>query len=105
MIKESFTTPPANTDLKDYNKDFIRAHSQSASHLQSAYNVRYILDNSSRSQNEDDLKNILNLPDMTIEQAIIGLALLDEWKSEQKVKDDYRAEAAERWDEATVFKK
>jgi hypothetical protein len=29
---------------------------------------------------------------------------LDEWRSEKKVKDDYRAKAASRWSEATVFK-
>jgi hypothetical protein len=29
---------------------------------------------------------------------------LEEWKSEKEVKDDYRAKAASRWGEATVFK-
>jgi hypothetical protein len=32
------------------------------------------------------------------------MALLDQWKSEQKVKDDYRAKAAGKWSQATVFK-
>jgi len=39
-----------------------------------------------------------------MEEAKAGMALLDEWKSEQKMKDDYRAKAASRWSEATVFK-
>jgi hypothetical protein len=74
-------------------------------HLQSGYNTRYILDNSSKAQNEQDLQKTLDLSDVTIDQAIDGLALLDEWKSEQKVQDDYRAKASSRWTEATVFKK
>jgi hypothetical protein len=41
---------------------------------------------------------------MTIEEAKAGLTLLNEWKSEQGVKDDYRAKAANRWTAATVFK-
>jgi hypothetical protein len=32
------------------------------------------------------------------------LKLLEQWKSEQKVKDDYRAKAAGKWSEASVFK-
>jgi hypothetical protein len=66
--------------------------------------VRYILDNSSKPQNEEDLKKTLDLPDITIHQALIGFGLLEEWKTEKEVKDDYRAKAASRWGEATVFK-
>lgn len=73
-------------------------------HLQSGYNVRYILDNSSKSQNEQDLLKTLDLPTMTIEEAKAGLTLLSEWKSEQGVKDDYRGKAASRWSAAVVFK-
>jgi hypothetical protein len=91
-------------DLKAYNKSFLEKHTNSASHLQAVYNVRHILDNSSRAQNEEDMKKTLDLPDITIQQALAGFGLLDEWKSEQKVKDDYRAKAAGRWTEATVFK-
>lgn len=104
VIKDSFTTPPADADLKAYNDDFLKKHSQSASHLQSGYNVRYILDNSSKSQNEQDLQKTLDLSSITIEEAQSGLALLNQWGSEQKVKDDYRAKAAGRWSDATVFK-
>ncbi|KAE8851666.1 hypothetical protein PTNB73_00682 [Pyrenophora teres f. teres] len=104
VIKESFTTPAADADLKAHNDDFLKKHAQSASHLQSGYNVRYILDNASKSQNEQDLQKTLELPNITMEEAKAGMALLDEWESEQKIKDDYRAKAASRWSEATVFK-
>lgn len=104
VIKESFTTPAADADLKAYNESFLKKHPKSASHLQAAYNVRYILDNSTKSQNEADLTKALDLPDATLQQALAGFGLLDQWKSEQKVKDDYRAKAASRWSEAVVFK-
>ncbi|RYO26676.1 N-terminal acetyltransferase A complex subunit [Alternaria arborescens] len=104
VIKDSFTTPPADADLKAYNNDFLKKHSQSASHLQSGYIVRYILDNSSKSQNEQDLQKTLELSSITIEEAQSGLALLNQWGSAQKVKDDYRAKAAGRWSDATAFK-
>ena len=82
----------------------MKKHSNSASHLQAAYNVRHILDSGSKSQNETDLYKTLDLPDVNIQQALAGLGLLEEWKSEKKVKDDYRAKAAGRWSEASVFK-
>lgn len=104
MIKETFTSPAADADLKAYNEAFLEKHSKKASHLQAAYNVRFLLDNSSKSQNEKDLKQILDLPDVTIQQALAGFGLLSEWKSDPKVKDDYRAKAASRWSEASVFK-
>jgi hypothetical protein len=104
VIKESFTTPAVDADLKSYNEAFLQKHSRSASHLQAAYNVRYILDSGSKSQNEEDLKKTLDLPDITIQQALAGFGLLDAWKSEQKVKDDYRAKATSQWGQATVFK-
>ncbi|KAI8936264.1 hypothetical protein NX059_006686 [Plenodomus lindquistii] len=105
VIKDTFTTPPPDTDLKSYNDEFIKKHSDSALHLHSAYNTRFFLDNGSKSQNEEDLKKTLELANITIEQAVAGQSLLSEWKSEQNVKDDYRAKAASRWSEATVFKK
>lgn len=104
VIKETFTTPAADADLKAYSDSFLQKHAKDASHLQAAYNIRYLLDNSSRSQNEADLQKSLDFPDTTIQQALAGFGLLQEWKSEQKVKDDYRAKAAGRWSEATVFR-
>jgi hypothetical protein len=31
--------------------------------------------------------------------------LLGEWKSDEKVKDEYKSKATSRWSEASVFKK
>jgi hypothetical protein len=63
-----------------------------------------MLDNSSKAQDEVDLLKTLDLEGITIQEAQTGLKLLEQWKSEQKVKDDYRANAAGKWSEASVFK-
>jgi N-alpha-acetyltransferase 15/16, NatA auxiliary subunit len=73
-------------------------------HLQAAYTARYFLDNSTKGQNEADLVKSLDLSSITFEQATQGLALLREWKSDEKVKDEYRSKAASQWSEASVFK-
>jgi len=105
VIKETFTAPAADADLKAYNDEFIKKHSDSASHLQAAYSARYALDNSTKSQNETDLIKTLDLTSITSEQAQQGLALLGEWKSDEKVQEEYRSKASNKWDEASVFKK
>lgn len=99
-----FTTPAADADLKAYNNDFIHKHSESAPHLQAAYAARCFLDSSTKGQNEVDLTKTLDQSDITFEQAKQGLALLEEWKSDEKVKNEYKSKAASRWSEATVFK-
>ncbi|KAF2018594.1 N-alpha-acetyltransferas-like protein 15 [Aaosphaeria arxii CBS 175.79] len=103
VLNASFKLGPASTDLKKFNTDWQQKHSQSPSHVQSALNVRHILDNSSKAQNETDLKKLLELPTITTEQAVAGLDLLDEWQSEAGVKDSYRQAASEKWPEVTVF--
>lgn len=105
VVKETFTTPAADADLKAYNAEFTKKHSDSASHLQAAYSARYALDSSTKSQNETDLVKTLDLSSITFEQARQGLALLAEWKSDEKVQEEYRSTASGKWSEASVFKK
>src|SRR4051812_29843456 len=102
-IKSSFTLIPEDADLKAYNSEYQQKHSQSPSHLQSVYNVRYILDNSTKEQNEKDLQKTLELPSITMQQALTGLSYLDLWKSNEKTKTAYREAAMKKWPEASVF--
>lgn len=83
----------------------MQNHAQSAPHLHSAYNVRYLLDPSTKSQNEKDLLKTLDLESVTLEQAVEGLALLEEWKSEEGVKEEYRRKAGRRWEGASRLRK
>ncbi|KAF2472225.1 TPR-like protein [Lindgomyces ingoldianus] len=103
VVKETFTFIPADGDLKTFNSEFEKKHAKSVSHLQSACNVRYLLDKNAKSQAEADVQKLLDLPTITMEQAIAGLSCLDEWSSDDKTKDTYRAAASKKWPEATMF--
>ncbi|KAF1968332.1 NMDA receptor-regulated protein 1 [Bimuria novae-zelandiae CBS 107.79] len=103
-IKKDFTSPAADADLKALNEEFLKKHPQSPRHLWRGYNVRYILDPNSKSQNEADLQKLV-ASSSSIAEAVAGLELLSEWKSEAKVIDAYREAAAKKWPQATVFQK
>lgn len=104
-LKTSFTILPPGADLKAYNSEFQQKHSSSVPHLQAVYNVEYLLDNSTKSQNESSLLKLLDLPSITMAQASASLDLLNEWKSEEQTKETYREAAAKKWPEASIFQK
>ena len=104
-IKSGFTLVPADADLKTYHAEWQQKHSQSPPHLQSAYHTQFVLDNASKGQCEEELKKLLDAPSMTMEQALKGFDYLDEWKSDEAVKDAYRQAAEKRWPQATIFQR
>lgn len=71
--------------------------------MQAALRVRQELDPSSRQQNEKDLETTLSSKETTLEQAVIGLRLLEEWASDRAVRNDYSTAARKTWPEATAF--
>ncbi|KAF2120792.1 NMDA receptor-regulated protein 1-domain-containing protein, partial [Lophiotrema nucula] len=103
VLKSSFNIIPADADLKKYNSDWQSKHAQSPTHLQSAYYVRYLLDDTTKSTVESDLQKLLDSSSIELEDATTGLSILDSLKSDQKTKDAYRQAAAKKWPEATVF--
>lgn len=104
-LKSGFTLIPADADLKAYNEEWRQKHSQSVPHLQSAFHAQVFLDKASKPQCEEGLKKLLEKPSMDMEQALRGLEYLDEWKSDESVKDGYRQAAEKRWPRATLFRK
>lgn len=107
-IKQDFNSPPANADLaalKTFNGDFLKKNPQSPAHLQRGYNARFHLDPNTKSQNETDLQKLLDLEEITLQQAAEGSKLLQEWKSDEKTVDAYRAAAAKKWPQAAMFQK
>jgi hypothetical protein len=96
---------PSKGDLAVFNSDWQKAHLDSASHLQSAYKIRYLVDPSTKAANEKDVQKLLGLSSITLDEARAGLDCLDEWESEEAAKDAYKAAALEKWPHATVFKK
>ena len=103
VLKSSFNIIPVDVDMKKYNSDWQNKHAQSPTHLQSAYYVRYLLDDTTKSTVESDLQKLLDSPSIELEDASTGLNYLELLKSEQKTKDGYRQAAAKKWPEASVF--
>jgi peptide alpha-N-acetyltransferase len=103
-IKQDFASPASDADLKALNEEFLKKHSQSSEHLRRGYNVRYLLDPSSKSQNESDTQKLAG-SSPSIAEAVAGLELLHSWKSDEKTVEAYREAAAKKWPQATVFQK
>lgn len=57
----------------------------------------------SKPQAEKDLISSIDLETTSLEQALAGLSLLDEWGSTAETKASYSASARRRWAEASVF--
>lgn len=102
-IKDSFTNVLADADLKKYNEEWQQKHADSIPHQQVALCVQYLLDNSTKAQSEEGLKNLLEKPSITVKDAITGLEYLKQWKSDATVQKAYKDAAAQKWPEATFF--
>lgn len=105
VLKSRLDFIPADTNLEAYNDKYSKLHSNDPRHLQSSYNVRILLDSNAKSQSESDLLKLLEHPSIAIRDALAGLTYLDEWKSDEKTKDQYREAATKKWPEASVFQK
>ena len=94
---------PASTGLANHNDDFLQKQHDSAPHVQASLRVRQMLDPSSSEKNQQNLIRTLALQGCSLDDAVRGLELLEEWKAEPKYRDDYIAAAHERWPEASAF--
>jgi peptide alpha-N-acetyltransferase len=104
VINAEFNTLlPASTDLAKHNDEFLQQNHNSASHVQACLKVRQLIDPSSRENNQQDVIRTLALDGNSLEDAVRGLDLLEEWKAEPRYKDDYLVAAHERWPEASAF--
>ncbi|KAL1952688.1 hypothetical protein VTO42DRAFT_4451 [Malbranchea cinnamomea] len=104
VVNSEFETVlPKSTNLTEWNDAFLAANSTSPAHVQSALSVRQLLTPESKSQSEKDLQSTLDLEVASIEDALAGLSLLDNWGSAQDAKTAYRQHAKQRWKESSVF--
>ena len=62
-----------------------------------------MLDPSSTEKNQQNLIRTLALGSSSLDDAVRGIELLEEWKAEPRYKNDYIAAAHERWLEASAF--
>ena len=106
VINAEFNTLlPASTDLAKHNDEFLQQHHDSASHVQGCLKVRQLIDPSTAEKNQQDVIRTLAQEGSSLEDAVRGLELLEEWKADPKYKNDYLAAAHERWPEASAFEK
>jgi peptide alpha-N-acetyltransferase len=102
VIKTEFTLLPIPVNLAQYNDDYLSKHKDCARRTLSALKVRRMLSPNSAPSIERDAVAILNLPDITFEEAKEGLVVLNAWKSSEA--ETFRKIAATKWPKATVFK-
>ncbi|OSS45647.1 hypothetical protein B5807_09769 [Epicoccum nigrum] len=104
VLSETFTSPAADADLAAYNAAFAAAHAaSSAPHLFAVCAARHALDPASKAQNEADVIAALDLPGVTVQQAVSGRELLERWASEDRVREQFATKARSRWEAAGVF--
>ncbi|KAI9840041.1 MAG: hypothetical protein M1819_000233 [Sarea resinae] len=103
VIASEFSLLPTSTNLTEHNDAFLARHKDSAPHIHAFLRIRFLLSPESKVQNEKDLHATLGLSTIDQSQAVEGLKLLDMWKAETSVKDQYRKAATERWPEASAF--
>ncbi|QSS60684.1 NMDA receptor-regulated gene 1 protein [Histoplasma capsulatum] len=94
---------PKTQDLTKWNESFLSTHSSSAPHVHAALSVRQLLNPDSRSQGEELLLSTVNFKNTSLEDALAGLQLLDDWNSGQDAKMAYISQAQKRWAEASAF--
>ncbi|KAF7589668.1 hypothetical protein BBP40_003960 [Aspergillus hancockii] len=97
------TLLPKAQNLNEWNESFLSTHKDSVLHTQAGLTCRQLLNVDSKLQCEKDLPATLESQEITIETALAGLSLLDEWGSDQAAKAAYAEKAKSKWPESSVF--
>ncbi|PGH18591.1 hypothetical protein AJ79_00370 [Helicocarpus griseus UAMH5409] len=94
---------PKSQDLTSWNDSFLSAHKSSAAHVQASLSVRQLVSPDSKSQGEKELLSTVDFETTSLEDALAGLHLMDDWNSSQDAKSAYINQAQKRWAEASAF--
>lgn len=94
---------PATSSLTSFNNEYLKKHANCARRTHSGLQARLLLDPSSKAKNENALIETIDVADM--KEALEGLQILKDWKSDAAVKDVYVEKAGKKWTEALAFKK
>ena len=101
VIKSEFTLLPASVDLSKYNDEYLSKHKNSSRHVLSTLKVRKLLATGTVSSVEKDVVALLNLPDITLEEAIEALEQLTLWRSSEV--GGFKTTAGAKWPNASAF--
>ncbi|KAJ5570131.1 N-terminal acetyltransferase A complex subunit n.t1.c1 [Penicillium hispanicum] len=91
---------PKSQKLEEWNESYLSANKTSVAHVQAALSGRQLLNADSKPQCEKELLATLDTPEVTIDEAAIGLDLLSKWGSD---KAGYIQKANKKWPESSVF--
>ena len=101
IIKSELSLLPSSATLAKYNDEYLAKHKDSAPSVLSAIRVRRLLSPDSASGCEKDAAAVINLPSITMEEAMETLELLSSWQSGGVA--TFRSSAAAKWPKATIF--
>jgi len=91
---------PKSQNLEELNESFLSNNKNSVPHIQAALSARLLLKPDSKAQCEKDLLATLDSSDLTLDEAVSGLDLLDKWASD---KTAFAEKASKKWPESSVF--
>lgn len=94
---------PKSPSLGEWNEAFLSAHKTSTPHIHAAASVRKLINPDSQPQNEKNLISTLGLENTSLEDAVAGLQLLNDWGSSDDTRAEYTQAAHKRWAEASAF--
>ncbi|KAI3204323.1 uncharacterized protein N7518_010000 [Penicillium psychrosexuale] len=92
---------PKTQKLDEWNESYLSANKGSVAHVQAGLSARQLLNPESKPQCEQDLLATLDSPDITIDEAVTALDILNKWGSD---KTAYAEKAGKKWPESSVFK-
>lgn len=93
VIKANFKRIEESQDLKSFNEDFAKKHSDSPAHRLTAIRVKKLLGEDKAAEKE--VHDLLSLPGADSDDAIKGLETLRNWKSGEV--NAYKKAAQEKW--------
>ncbi|KAJ5823333.1 hypothetical protein N7447_005673 [Penicillium robsamsonii] len=91
---------PKTQKLEEWNESYLSANKGSVAHVQAGLSGCQLLNPEAKSQREQDLLATLDSPDITIDEAVIALDLLNKWGTD---KTAYAEKASKKWPESSVF--
>jgi peptide alpha-N-acetyltransferase len=103
VIKSEFTLLPASVKLSNYNDEYLKNNRNSVKGTLAALKVRRLLQEGEKANVEKEVVKVLDLPEITLEDAQEVLELLTTWRSAEV--ESFKSKAATKWPKATVFSK
>ncbi|KAH8808331.1 NMDA receptor-regulated protein 1-domain-containing protein [Xylogone sp. PMI_703] len=101
VIKSDFTLLPSGTSLTQFNDDYLAKHKNCPRRVLSGLQVRKSLSPDTSSNCEKGVLGVLDLPNITFEEAVEALKILQLWNSSQV--DAFKSSAQSKWPKALIF--